>query len=52
MGFRTAVRNAHSHHFLTRVQEYSKMDRGDSAPVKRLPGVEQALKRLRPNTGK
>jgi len=48
MGFRTAVRNAHSHHFLTRVQEYAKMDRGDAGPIKRLPGVEQALKRLRP----
>src|SRR5580704_14808939 len=48
MGFRTSVRNAHSHHFLTRVQDYSKMDRGDAGPIKRLPGVEQALKRVRP----
>jgi len=48
MGFRTAVRNAHSHHFLTRVQEYAKIDRGEGARVKRLPGVEQAIRRLRP----
>src|SRR5271170_7199047 len=46
MGFRTSVRNAHSHHFLTRVRDYSKMDRGDAGPIKRLPGVEQALKRI------
>jgi enoyl-CoA hydratase/carnithine racemase len=52
MGFRTAVRNAHSHHFLTRVQEYAKIDRGDAGPIKRLPGVEQALKRLRPEASK
>jgi enoyl-CoA hydratase len=52
MGFRTAVRNAHSHHFLTRVQEYAKMDRGDGVPIKRLPGVEQALKRVRPAVSK
>jgi enoyl-CoA hydratase/carnithine racemase len=44
MGFHTAVRNAHSHHFLTRVQEYSKWDKGEGQ-VKRLPGVEQALRR-------
>jgi enoyl-CoA hydratase len=48
MGFRTAVRNAHSHHFLTRVQEYSKWDQGDGSRTKRLPGVEQALKKIRP----
>jgi enoyl-CoA hydratase len=48
MGFRNAVRNAHSHHFLTRVQEYGKRDEGGMAPVKRLPGVEQALKKARP----
>jgi 1,4-dihydroxy-2-naphthoyl-CoA synthase len=52
MGFRTSVRNAHSHHFLTRVQDYSKMDRGDAGPIKRLPGVEQALKRVRPTAAK
>jgi len=45
MGFRNAVRSAHSHHFLTRVQEYSKRDEGGVAPVKRLPGVEQALRK-------
>lgn len=46
MGFHTAVRNAHSHHFLTRVQEYAAWDKGEgrSGP-KRMPGVEQALKR-------
>jgi enoyl-CoA hydratase len=32
MGFRNAVRNAHSHHFLTRVQEYNKRDEGGAAP--------------------
>ena len=47
MGFRNAVRNAHSHHFLTRVQDYSQWDKGGGAPVKRLPGVEQALKKSR-----
>jgi enoyl-CoA hydratase len=52
MGFRNAVRNAHSHHFLTRVQEYSKRDEGGMAPVKRLPGVEQALKKARLSTEK
>jgi hypothetical protein len=51
MGFRNAVRNAHSHHFLTRVQEYNKRDEGGAAAVKRLPGVEQALKKTRPNAG-
>jgi enoyl-CoA hydratase/carnithine racemase len=50
MGFRTAVRNAHSHHYLTRVQDYSRAERGEAVPVKRLPGVEQALKKLRPQT--
>src|SRR5271170_6996843 len=44
MGFRTAVRNAHSHHFLTRVQEYAKWDRGEGRGPKRMPGVEQALR--------
>jgi enoyl-CoA hydratase len=48
MGFRNAVRNAHSHHFLTRVQEYQKMDQGAAARPRRLPGVEQALKKARP----
>jgi enoyl-CoA hydratase/carnithine racemase len=52
MGFRNAVRNAHSHHFLTRVQEYSKRDEGAMAPVKRLPGVEQALRKSRPSAHK
>jgi enoyl-CoA hydratase len=52
MGFRTAVRNAHSHHFLTRVQEYSQWDKDGGGRVKRLPGVEQALKRTRPHTEK
>jgi enoyl-CoA hydratase len=52
MGFRNAVRNAHSHHFLTRVQEYGKRDEGGMAPVKRLPGVEQALKKARPSSTK
>ncbi len=52
MGFRNAVRNAHSHHFLTRVQEYSKRDEGGMAAPKRLPGVEQALKKVRPAAAK
>ncbi len=47
MGFRNAVRNAHSHHFLTRVQEYSQRDAGAATPPKRLPGVEQALRKSR-----
>jgi enoyl-CoA hydratase len=51
MGFRNALRNAHSHHFLTRVQEYNQWDKGGGAPVKRLPGVEQALKKARAVTG-
>ena len=48
MGFRTAVRNAHSHHFLTRVSAYAAADKGGGEPVKRMPGVEQALKKARP----
>jgi enoyl-CoA hydratase len=51
MGFRNAVRNAHSHHFLTRVQEYSKRDEGGISPAKRMPGVEQALKKTRTSGG-
>jgi enoyl-CoA hydratase len=47
MGFRNAVRNAHSHHFLTRVQEYSQRDANEVNPPKRMPGVEQALKKIR-----
>ncbi len=47
MGFRTAVRNAHSHHFLTRVQAYMEADSGKGATPKRLPGVAQALKKHR-----
>ena len=52
MGFHNAVRNAHSHHFLTRVQEYSRRDQGAVAPAKRLPGVEQALRKARPSSSK
>lgn len=52
MGFHNAVRNAHSHHFLTRVQEYNKRDEGGAAPVRRLPGVEQALRKARQSTAK
>ncbi|HKV53797.1 MAG TPA: enoyl-CoA hydratase-related protein [Candidatus Binataceae bacterium] len=52
MGFRTAVRNAHSHHYLTRVQDYARAERGETGPVKRLPGVEQALKKLHQSAGK
>jgi hypothetical protein len=33
------------------VQEYNKRDEGGAAAVKRLPGVEQALKKTRPNAG-
>jgi hypothetical protein len=44
MGFHTAVRNAHSHHFLTRVQEYAQWDKGERGP-KRMPGVAQALRK-------
>jgi enoyl-CoA hydratase len=52
MGFRTSVRNAHSHHYLTRVQDYARAERGEAAPIKRLPGVEQALKKLGRGAGK
>ncbi|MGH7932479.1 MAG: enoyl-CoA hydratase-related protein [Candidatus Binataceae bacterium] len=48
MGFRTSVRNSHSHHFLTRVQAYNDQDKGEGAPIRRLPGVEQALRKMRP----
>ncbi|HTT76919.1 MAG TPA: enoyl-CoA hydratase [Candidatus Binataceae bacterium] len=47
MGFRTAVRNAHSHHFLTRVQAYQDMEKEGGVMPKRLPGVEQAIRKLR-----
>jgi len=47
MGFHTAVRNAHSHHFLTRVQEYAQWDRGEARGPKRMPGVAQALRKTR-----
>ncbi|MGH7984713.1 MAG: enoyl-CoA hydratase-related protein [Candidatus Binataceae bacterium] len=47
MGFRTSVRNSHSHHFLTRVQAYINMESGAEPSPKRLPGVEQALKKTR-----
>jgi enoyl-CoA hydratase len=47
MGFRTAVRNAHSHHFLTRVQAYQDAEKEGGAMPKRLPGVEQAIRKLR-----
>ncbi len=52
MGFHTAVRNAHSHHFLTRVQEYAKWDRGEGRGPKRMPGVEQALRKGKPTRNK
>ncbi len=46
MGFHTAVRNAHSHHFLTRVQEYAQWDKGEGrGGPKRMPGVAQALRK-------
>ncbi len=45
MGFHTAVRNAHSHHFLTRVQEYAQWDRGEGRGSRRMPGVAQALRK-------
>jgi 1,4-dihydroxy-2-naphthoyl-CoA synthase len=47
MGFRTAVRNAHSHHFLTRVDAYREADKAAGEMPKRLPGVEQAIRKLR-----
>ena len=52
MGFRNAVRNAHSHHFLTRVQDYNKRDEGGTGAPRRMPGVEQALKKVRPSAAK
>jgi enoyl-CoA hydratase len=46
MGFRTSVRNAHSHHFLARMPAYIKWDQGEDTKLRRLPGVEQAIKKL------
>ena len=46
MGFRTSVRNAHSHHFLARMPAYIKWDQGEDKEIRRLPGVEQAIKKL------
>jgi enoyl-CoA hydratase/carnithine racemase len=46
MGFRTAVRNAHSHHFLARMPAYIKWDQGEETKLRRLPGVEQAIRKL------
>jgi enoyl-CoA hydratase len=47
MGFRTAVRNAHSHHFLARMPAYIKMDQGGGdTKLRRLPGVEQAIRKI------
>jgi enoyl-CoA hydratase len=46
MGFRTSVRNAHSHHFLARMPAYIKADQGEGIKLRRLPGVEQAIKKL------
>jgi enoyl-CoA hydratase len=46
MGFRTSVRNAHSHHFLARMPAYIKMDEGGETKLRRLPGVEQAIKKI------
>jgi enoyl-CoA hydratase len=42
MGFRTAVRNAHSHHMLVGVGPYLREVDQSKLP-KRMPGVEQAL---------
>ncbi|HUY29026.1 MAG TPA: enoyl-CoA hydratase-related protein [Candidatus Binataceae bacterium] len=45
MGFRTAVRNAHSHHLLLGVGPFLKdVEEGRALP-KRMPGVDQALKK-------
>ncbi len=47
MGFRTAVRNAHSHHLLLGVGPFLReVDETRTLP-KRMPGVEQALKKTR-----
>ena len=46
MGFRTSVRNAHSHHFLARMPAYIKRDQGEESEARRLPGVAQAIKKL------
>jgi hypothetical protein len=46
MGFRTSVRNAHSHHFLARMPAYIKRDQGEDTELRRLPGVAQAIKKL------
>ncbi|MGO9453628.1 MAG: enoyl-CoA hydratase-related protein [Candidatus Binataceae bacterium] len=45
MGFRTAVRNAHSHHMLLGVGPYLR-EVGDGKLPKRMPGVGQALNKL------
>ena len=52
MGFHTAVRNAHSHHFLTRVQEYAQWDKGEGRTSRRMPGVAQALRKTKGPSGK
>jgi hypothetical protein len=45
MGFRTAVRNAHSHHMLVGVGPYLR-EADQSKLPKRMPGVGQALNKL------
>ncbi len=46
MGFRTAVRNAHSHHMLLGVAPFLR-DAGQAELPRRMAGVDQALKKLR-----
>ena len=46
MGFSTAIRNAHSHHMILGIGGLMKEGEGRSLP-KRMPGVEQALKKIR-----
>ncbi len=46
MGFSTAIRNAHSHHMVLGIGGIVARSQGKELP-KRMPGVEQALKKVR-----
>jgi hypothetical protein len=45
MGFSTAIRNAHSHHMVLGIGGVIARQQGKELP-KRMPGVEQALKKI------
>lgn len=46
MGFSTSIRNAHSHHMVLGMGGILQRMQGKELP-KRMPGVEQALKKIR-----